>query len=274
MKQLLLLLGLMLSTGVAQAFDHTHGEWERLLARNVIVSDSGSASRVNYAGMLAERASLTAYLAKLSAVTLAEYRGWMREQQLAFLINAYNAFTVELILTRYPDIESIKDLGSLFRSPWKRRFFTLLGERRHLDNLEQDLIRAPGVFDEPRIHFALNCASIGCPMLRNGAYVAARLDQQLEEGTERFLSDPNRNRFDRTSGTLQLSKIFDWYEEDFTASPAGKNSLKGYLSNYASLLAKDPQTQRQLRTGDYRIKFLDYDWALNDQPTSTLLSVN
>ncbi|MEJ2396148.1 MAG: DUF547 domain-containing protein [Candidatus Thiodiazotropha sp.] len=209
MKQLLLLLGLMFSTGFVQAFDHTHGEWERLLARNVVVSDSGSASRVNYAGMLAERASLNAYLSKLSAVTLAEYRGWKREQQLAFLINAYNAFTVELILTRYPDIESIKDLGSLFRSPWKQRFFTLL-----------------------------------------------------------------RNRFDRTSGTLQLSKIFDWYEEDFTANLAGKASLKGYLSNYVSLLAKDPQTQRRLRTGDYRIEFLDYDWALNDQPTNSLSTVH
>jgi hypothetical protein len=271
-KQLLLLLGLLLSTGFVQAFDHTHAEWDRLLARNVIVSDSGSASRVNYAGMLAERVSLNTYLAKLSAVTLVEYRGWKREQQLAFLINAYNAFTVELILTRYPDVESIKDLGSLFRSPWKRRFFTLLGKPRHLDNLEQDLIREPGVFDEPRIHFALNCASIGCPMLRNGAYVAARLDQQLEEGIEKFLSDPNRNRFDRTSGTLQLSKIFDWYEEDFTANLAGKASLKDYLSNYASLLAKDPETKKRLRTRDYRIKFLDYDWELNDQPTSALLT--
>ncbi|MGD8911013.1 MAG: DUF547 domain-containing protein, partial [Chromatiales bacterium] len=94
--------------------------------------------------------------------------------------NPYNAFTIELILTKYPGIESIKELGGLFRSPWKRRFFTLLGERRHLDNLEQDMIRAFGVFDEPRIHFALNCASIGCPMLRNEAYVAERLDLQLE----------------------------------------------------------------------------------------------
>ncbi len=155
---------LLLAAGMAEAFDHTHSTWDALLKRHVVVVGEGNASRVSYTGMLADRATLNDYLAQLSAVTRDAYQGWNRERQLAFLINAYNAFTVELILTRYPDVESIKDLGSLFRSPWKRQFFTLLGERRHLDNLEQDMIRAPGVFDEPRIHFALSM----WPMARFG----------------------------------------------------------------------------------------------------------
>jgi hypothetical protein len=165
--RLLLLLTLLLGAGMVQAFDHSHSAWDRQLKQHVIVNGQGTASRVNYAGMMADRSSLDAYLEALSSVSLDTYRSWKRERQLAFLINAYNAFTVDLILTQYPGIESIKELGSLFRSPWKRRFFTLLDGRRHLDNLEQVMIRAPGHFDEPRIHFALNCASIGCPMLRN-----------------------------------------------------------------------------------------------------------
>jgi len=156
------------------------------------------------------------------------------------------------------------DLGSLFRSPWKLRFFTLLGEKRHLDNLEQDMIRVPGVFNEPRIHFALNCASIGCPMLRNEAYVEARLEEQLEDAMQRFLSDRDRNYFDATEGTLWVSKIFDWYKEDFTDNFPASSGLKGFFANYADRLAQSAEAHGRLREGDYRIDFLDYNWRLND----------
>jgi hypothetical protein len=260
---LLLLLGLLSAGVAAQAFDHTHGVWTGLLKRHVLLNPEGNASRVNYAGMQADRALLERYLAELSAVERETYAGWRRDRQLAFLINAYNAFTVELILSEYPDLESIKDLGSLFSSPWKRTFFTLLGARRHLDNLEQDMIRAPGVFDEPRIHFALNCASIGCPMLRNEAYVAERLDAQLEDALRRFLTDRERNRFDAASGTLWLSKIFDWYAQDFTGEAAGGTTLKQRFAGYADQLAGSEQARRRLQAGDYRIDYLDYDWRLN-----------
>lgn len=269
MKKLIAILGLLLAAGVAHAFDHTHGDWDRLLKHNVMLVGEGHASRVSYSGMLADRASLESYLDKLSAVTSGEYQSWTRAQRLAFLINAYNAFTVELILTRYPDIDSIKELGSLFRSPWKRRFFTLLGEQRHLDDLEQDLIRAPGVFDEPRIHFALNCASIGCPMLRNEAYIGDRLDEQLEDAMQRFLADYERNFFDIADGKLWVSKIFDWYETDFVRNARFPTTLKRLFSSYEDQLAHSAEARRRLREGDYRLDFLDYDWRLNDAPALT-----
>ncbi|MEJ2694205.1 MAG: DUF547 domain-containing protein [Candidatus Thiodiazotropha sp.] len=265
----MLLFALLLGSGLVAAFEHTHSAWEGLLKRHVVLLDEGRASRLNYAGMAADREALAAYLAQLSAVDPQEYQGWGRERRLAFLINAYNAFTVELILSNYPGVESIRDLGSLFRSPWKRRFFTLLGEKRHLDNLEQDMIRAAGVFDEPRIHFALNCASIGCPMLRNEAYVGARLEDQLEDAMLRFLSDRDRNYFDATEGTLWVSKIFDWYGEDFADNSPPTSSLKGLFASYADRLVESAEARERLREGDYRIDFLDYNWRLNDTSKPT-----
>src|SRR5476651_2001930 len=157
---------LLTATETALAFDQNHAVWDTLLKRHVVVAQNGSSSLVDYAGLTRDRSALNAYLDGLSAVTDTEYRGWIREQQLAFLINAYNAFTVKLVLTRYPDLKSIKDLGSFLKSPWKKEFFKLLGAERSLDDVEHGLIRARGAFDEPRIHFAVNCASIGCPMLR------------------------------------------------------------------------------------------------------------
>lgn len=260
----LLVVSLMLVTGMAHAFDHTHGDWERLLQRHVVLSADGKASQVDYAGFQAERGDLDAYLAQLSAVRNKDFSRWSQEQRLAFLINAYNAFTVQLILSRYPDIASIRDLGGFLRSPWKRRFFTLLGASRHLDELEHELIRAPGVYDEPRIHFAVNCASIGCPMLRHEAYVAERLDAQLNDAMRRFLTDRSRNRFESEQGLLRVSKIFDWYEEDFIDPARITTSIEQYLQHQARLLADSPEALTRLKKGDFRIRFLDYDWRLND----------
>ena len=266
MKQLLSALLLLLSSDLAaQAFDHSHSAWDALLKRHVVLIGGGNASQVDYAGMQTDHAALKGYLDDLSAVTLDQYRRWSRPERLAFLINAYNAFTVDLILTKYPDIQSIKELGSLFRSPWKKRFFTLLGKKRHLDELEHDLIRTPGAFDEPRIHFAVNCASIGCPMLRNEAYTAGQLEHQLEDAMARFLSDSSRNRFDAETGTLWTSKIFDWYGEDFEQGHHGFTSLPATLSRYADRLGKrSVEDERRLREGEFGIEFLDYDWRLND----------
>jgi hypothetical protein len=122
--KLLALLTLMLMSSAVFAFDHRHADWEALLKQHVVLISNGNASQVDYAGFKADRAALRKYLDALSAVSAADYRRWSKPQQLAFLINAYNAFTVELILTRYPDLKSIKDLGSLLQSPWKKTFFT------------------------------------------------------------------------------------------------------------------------------------------------------
>ena len=246
------------------AFDHRHADWDTQLKQQVVVAANGVSSTVRYAGFKAQRAGLQAYLAALSAVTPQEYGLWTKPQQLAFLVNAYNAFTVELILTRYPDLKSIKDLGGVFESPWKKKFFRLLGSERSLDDLEHGLIRAPGVFDDPRIHVAVVCASIGCPMLRNEAFVADRLDTQFDDAMRRFLSDRQRNRFDPASGTLAVSKIFDWYQKDFEQGHRGIDSLKTLFARYAERLAETPAAQVDLRAGRYKLTHLDYDWALND----------
>jgi len=262
MNRFVLAALLLLASGAAPAaFDHTHAHWDALTRKHVTWLPGGHASQVDYRGFKTERETLKRYLDELSSVTQSQYDTWNRPQQLAFLLNAYNAYTVELILTEYPDVNSIKDLGSLFASPWKKRFFTLLGKPRHLDDIEHGMIRAPGVFDEPRIHMAANCASVGCPALRSEAYVAERLETQLEDSVVRFLSDRSRNRFNGRSGRLEVSKIFEWYGGDFAAR-AG--SVEGWLERYADHLTDDAQLRQALRDGRVRIAFLDYDWALND----------
>lgn len=264
MSKLFLALLLMTLHTAVLGFDHDHARWNALLERHVVVSPDGNASSVRYAGMQRDRAQLKAYLDALSAVDEAAYRSWSRERQLAFLINAYNAFTVELVLTRYPGLESIKEIGGLFRSPWKRKFFTLLGEPRSLDDVEHGMIRAPGVFDEPRIHVAVVCASIGCPMLPPEAFTAEGLEAQLEDSMRRFLADHTRNRFDPDTGRLAVSRIFDWYADDFEQGHQGFDSLRTTFARYADQLGSTPEAAARIRAGDYRLGFLDYDWKLND----------
>jgi hypothetical protein len=261
-KWLWLLVGLLFASVHAYAFDNTHAPWTELLKKNVTLLEGGKASRINYAAIAQDRAKLKAYLDSLTQVTPTEYNGWKKEDQLAFLINAYNAFTVEKILTRYPNLKSIRDFGTVIGNPWKDKFFTLLGREQSLDGIEHETIRKPGAFDEPRIHFAVNCASIGCPMLREEAYVGEKLEQQLEQQTTRFLSDRSRNRVEGEN--LEVSKIFDWYKKDFTSGYKGVKSVEQFLSKYAALLSDMPENQARVRDAKARVRFIDYDWALND----------
>jgi hypothetical protein len=266
----LLLLALVAPAvpALAETFDQSHAAWTRLLKAHVVVQADGRSSRVDYAAFKADHAALTAYLGTLSAVSDAEYGGWTAPQRLAFLINAYNAFTIELILTRYPDLKSIKDLGSLFGSPWGKAFFSLRGAEHSLDDIEHRMIRVPGAFDEPRIHFAVVCASVGCPMLRDEAYVADRLDAQLEDGLRRFLSDRSRNGFDPASGGLKVSRLFDWYGADFAKGHHGFTSVATTLATYADVLADTPEARAAIRAGSAPIGFLPYEWRLNDVKTA------
>lgn len=240
---------------LAQGFDHSHRTWDALLKRHVVLVAGGNASQVRYAEFGRDRAVLKGYLDALSAVGEAEFRGWRKPQQMAFLVNAYNAFTLELILANYP-VKSIKDIGSdLFNNRWKKKFFRLLGRDASLDEIEHGILRKPGSYDEPRVHFALNCASIGCPMLREEAYVAANLDAQLEEQAVRFLSDRSRNRI--AGGRLEVSKIFDWYKEDFAP-------LERFLARYAAVLGGTPAERKPVAEGRMPVSYLEYDWTLND----------
>lgn len=267
-RQLLIALGALTLGGLAarpaaaQTFDHSHQAWTALLKKHVVLLGGGKASQARYAGFASDSSALKAYTDSLSSVSSAAFNTFSKPQQMAFLINAYNAFTVALILTRYPKLASIKDLGSLLSNPWKPKFIKLLGTEMSLDNIEHDTLRAKGRYDDPRIHFAVNCASIGCPMLREEAFVAERLDAQLDEQGLRFMSDRTRNRF--ADGKLQLSKIFDWYGDDFKQGHKGITSLGAFAARYANQLADAPADRERIKAQGLEIGFLDYDWKLND----------
>ena len=141
----------------------------------------------------------------------------------------------------------------------------LFGEEVHLDHVEHELVRAPGMFDEPRIHFALVCASVGCPALRPEAFTAARLEAQLEDSARRFLRDRSRNRFNPRTGRLEVSKIFDWYKGDFERSPRSPVSREAFFARYADLLADDPKDRAAGREMRVPTAPLDYAWSLNDR---------
>lgn len=244
----------------AQAFDHGYAAWDALLKKHVRWLPDQKQSRVAYAGMAADRAALKAVLADLSGLSPAAFGSFTRPQQMAFLINAYNAFTIELILTAYPKLKSIKDLGSLVTSPWKKPFFTLLGEQRHLDWIEHEQLRPK--YNEPRVHTAIVCASIGCPALRPDSFTPDRLEAQLEDGMRRFLGDATRNR--ASAGKLEVSSIFKWFREDFEKGHQGFQRVEDVFARYAPLLSSDPAVQEQLKARQLKPEFLDYDWSLND----------
>ncbi len=261
----LLLLALIAVTGSAHAFDQQHAAWTQFLKKHVTVISNGNASQISYKGAMDDRAALKAYLQSVSEVTQTQFDSFSKAEQLAFLINAYNAFTVEKILTRYPDLKSIRDFGRLFNDPWKDPFIKLLGKNFTLNGIEHDTIRKPGVYDDPRIHFAVTCASIGCPSLREEADTGRNLDRQLDEQTQRFLSDRTRNRYNAQTGKLEVSRIFDWYKSDFTSGLKGIASREAFFSKYAQLLADSADDQAKIKAGKAAIDFLEYDWALNDK---------
>jgi hypothetical protein len=238
-----------------------HGAWSDLLADWVSPTADGYSTRVDYAAAEKEREALQNYLDSLAAVDAQTYSQWSEDRQLAFLINAYNAWTVELILRQEPAPESIRDIGGWLQSPWDVPLSRLLGRERSLDDIEHRMIRGPEGFGEPRIHFAVNCASVGCPALRREAYTAQDLEAQLEAQTRQFLSDRSRNGW--RGDTLYLSPLFKWYREDFETDWRDTGSLGAFLLRYADALDSDAEQREALRRGSMRIRYTDYDWALN-----------
>ena len=202
---------------------------------------------VNYQGFKEEEDKLDRYLQILEGTNT---ESLSHNEQFAFYINAYNAWTIKLVLTGYPGIESIKDLGGFFTSPWKKSIARIDGKVLTLDQIENDILRPR--FADPRVHFAINCASNSCPPLQSQPYRGDILDQQLTEVTEAFINDPHRNRLE--GNTLYVSKIFKWYSEDFD------NDIVGFFIKYTKDALK-----RKLRKDRKQIKieYLDYDWSLN-----------
>lgn len=167
-----------------------------------------------------------------------------------------------MILTKYPDLTSIKDLGGWISSPWRRSFVVLLGQTGSLDDIEQVLLRGAPEYRDPRAHFAVNCASLGCPALRDEAYVGTRLEAQLDEQTRRFLRNRMRNEFDRRSRRMLVSHIFDWYGADFDRA----GGVGSFLANYSNALEMTRAEAADLRSKRIGIGFKPYDWSLNRSP--------
>ena len=266
---ILLAFGFTATGARAQAFDHAHAAFSVLLKKHVVVVDGGKASQVRYAELVKDRAALKSYLDSVAAVKEAEFNGWSVAQRLAFLVNTYNAATLELIVQHYP-VKSIKDIGGTFDNRWKRKFIKLFGRDVSLDMIEHDTLRKVGAYNEVRVHYAVNCASIGCPALREEAFVADRLEKQLEEQAVRFLSDRSRNRF--VNGKLEVSLIFKWFAEDWERGYTGFDgrsvaikSREEYFSRYANVLADTGADRQLIGTGKFSICHLDYDWSINDK---------
>ncbi len=245
----------------AATFDHEHGLLDILLKKHVIMAADRKSSRVDYRGLTRDKGLVKAYLSSVASVRQAEFNSWDRKKQLAFLINAYNAYTLDIVVRHYP-VKSIRNIGSFFRKTWAIRFADLLGQKRTLDDIEHRMIRQKGVYDEPRIHVALVCAAVGCPALRNEAYTAEKLDAQLEQALVLFLSDRTRNRYDGKTRTFHVSPLFQWYGDDFKEK---YGSLGKFFMAYAHAFSLNDQERTALKKEGATIVFGNYDWALNDR---------
>lgn len=202
---------------------------------------------VDYQGIKNNEKKLDAYLELLAAV---DPERLPRNHRFAFYINAYNAWTIKLILSGYPGVESIKDLGSLFSSPWKKKICRINGKVLSLDEIEHGILRPR--FKDPRVHFAVNCASKGCPKLISMPYDGDRLESQLNEVARAFVNNRKKNYIN--GNTLYVSSIFKWFAEDFD------HDIPAFFVKYSDVELKKQLLQK---SGNIKVKYLDYDWSLN-----------
>lgn len=211
----------------------THNRWNTLLQKNV--SKDGT---VNYKAFQKDSKELQSYLEELSLKV--PNKSWSKNATLAYWINAYNAFTVKLIIDNMP-LKSIKDISN----PWGKKFISLANKKYSLEEIEHEILRK---MDEPRIHFAINCASFSCPNLLNSAYTEAKLEQQLTAISKSFVNDKSKNSI--TANKIEISKIFDWFGGDFKKD----GSVIEFLNRYSS-------TKINARA---KLTYKDYNWSLND----------
>ncbi len=218
-----------------------HEDWHTLLQKNV--TDSGS---VNYSGFQKNNILFEKYLNDLTLQPPGN--NWSDKEKIVYWINAYNAFTVKLVLDHYP-IKSIKDIGDglpMINSPWDLKFFKIGEIQFDLNTIEHEILRKQ--FNEPRIHFAINCASISCPKLRNEAFVVEQLENQLEDQARQFINNPNKNLIKEEK--MLLSKIFNWFASDFKK----EKSVIAFIQAYTDITLSE----------NIDIEYLDYDWNLNE----------
>lgn len=221
-----------------------HGQWNALLQKYV------KNGVVDYTGFKKEEAVLDNYLQFLNEINPEKLS---TNEQLALYINGYNSYTIKLILKNFKEgnpVSSIKKIGGFFSSPWKIKFVEIGGKKYTLDNIEHDIIRKR--FADPRIHFAVNCASKSCPPLKSEAYEGESIDDQLDENTVAFINNSEFTFF--SENTLYVSKIFSWFSEDF------KDGAVNFVLRYAE---SDFKNQVETLKSTPHVKYLDYDWSLN-----------
>lgn len=231
---------------------------------------------VNYRELKANRQDIDSFAASIASLEPSVYDQWSEKDKIAFLINAYNALTLEAIISNYPIKASltrsvIYPRNSIRQIPgvWDKLDFLVMGRRTTLDHIEHEILRKD--FNEPRIHVALVCAAMGCPPLRSEPYNGENLESQLDDQTRTFLANPQKFRIDREKGVVYLSPIFKWYGADFEKRFAAdarwsvghsraERAVLSYVGGYLSVEDRD-----YLATGKYSIQYLDYDWSLNEQ---------
>lgn len=235
-----LILILALATG-ARAESYDHAPLNELLAAHV------RGGGVDYDGLAADKAKLDAYLAPAAHFAAGALPD---DEAMAFWINMYNAWTLKLILTTYPELSSIKELGTFFSSPWDKKFVVIGGKTLSLGEIEHKILREQ--FKDPRIHFAINCASKSCPPLLPEAYRGETLSAQLDGATRAFINQEANTRLQ--GGKLTVSRIFKWYKKDFD------NDIPGYVGRYATGPLKEALEKTK---APVEVTFMKYDWSLN-----------
>ena len=202
---------------------------------------------VDYQGFKNEETKLDEYLRVLENTNVSQLS---RDELFAFYVNAYNAWTIKLILSAYPGIKSIKDLGNIFKTPWEKKIVRINGDVITLDDVEHNKLRAQ--FKDPRVHFAINCASKSCPPLISEPYEGSTLNRQLDDATRAFINDPESNYL--KGNKLYVSRIFKWFSEDFD-----DDVLSFFLKYSEGNFKQELEAQKN----KIKIVYLSYDWSLN-----------
>ena len=241
-------------------FDHTYAELDGVLRAHV-----NARGAVDYAGLKGS-APLDAFLASVAGRTAEEVGAWPAKSQIAFYTNAYNAITLKAILDAYP-VKSIRDIQP---NAWDNEKWTVAGRTVSLNWIEHTKLRKN--LSEPRVHFTLVCAAVGCPKLKNRAYTAKAIEAEMEAAAKGFLTDATKNRVDASGKRVYLSSLLDWYGDDFVGyaglpEVAGIDGLTAKQQAGIRLLAKysSEADRAALGAGGFVVVYNEYDWALNKQ---------
>lgn len=257
---------------VQDTFDHSYSSYNALL--NKYVKDA----KVDYGGFIASKDEFELFLKSLGDVTESEYENWTDRKKLAYWINAYNAFTIKAIIDHYPITRSFSLLGLFvpsnsilqIKGVWDKLRFRAVGKMVTLEEIEHEILRKE--FNEPRIHTAINCASIGCPDLRSEAYTPGRLDEQLTDASRNFVNNPEKGFYiDPIIRNVEYSKIFKWFGEDFIRNYGrgykfdGRDEKDNAVLNFALVYLRSDDSKEFIKNNEFKIRHLEYDWHLNEQ---------